>query len=246
MLRSISSIMKSRPVILITAAREPDASNHGIDMLRLHKSYSDCVAAAGGLPFIPTYVEGEIEYIVQFADGLLLSGGRDVEPERMGCVREIKCGDTDEWRDRFEWDLLSAFVKHKKPVFGICRGLQVINAFFGGTVIQDIPSKYGISHKDTIHTVTVKSGCFLDHLFSRSFTVNSVHHQSIDVVGEGLDVVAWDGAVVEGVCHRNLPVSAVQWHPERMSGCKRFNSEGTNMMPLFLWWIQQVVEFSRK
>ena len=228
-----------KPIILITAAREPDVTNHNIDMLRLHKNYADSIAAAGGLPLIPALCGECADVLSDMADALLLSGGRDIEPELMGCARESGCGEVDTWRDSMEWSLLREFVLRKKPVFGICRGLQFINAFFGGTLFQDLPSRFGICHSETVHHVVAEQSSFLEELFSHEFVVNSFHHQSVDSVGEGLVITARDGVVVEGLRHSELPISAVQWHPERMVGDDRFNKEGPDMLPLFSWWIGQ-------
>lgn len=229
-----------KPIILITAAREPDVMNHDIDMLRLHKNYADSIAAAGGLPLIPAFC-GEHAALADMADALLLSGGRDIEPELMGCVRERCCGATDRWRDSMEWELMHEFVSRRKPVFGICRGLQFINAFFGGTLFQDLPSRFGICHSETVHHVVAEQSSFLEELFSHEFVVNSFHHQSVDSLGEGLVITARDGVVVEGLMHCELPISAVQWHPERMVGDGRYSKDGPDMLPLFSWWVGQAL-----
>ena len=116
---------------------------------------------------------------------------------------------------------LDAFVKAEKPVFGICRGHQLINVFLGGTLIQDLPqaqthSRCGAS-VDKVHVVRSESGSLLHALYGERFSVNSAHHQAIERLGEGLVITQWapDG-VIEAVEHTTLPVFSVQWHPERM------------------------------
>lgn len=230
--------MKEKPVILITAAREPDAAT-GLDLVRLHKNYVDSVVQAGGLPIIPPYAGSEADRLAEMADGLLLSGGRDIEPERMSCARKDCCGPTDCWRDDLEWALLDCFVKRKKPVLGICRGLQVINGYFGGTLFQDIPSELDVVHRDVVHAIQVRSGSVADQLFGDGFLVNSYHHQAVDRLGCGLELFAWSDGVAEGLQHTELPIWAVQWHPERMTDPDRFNPEGPDMAPLFSWWVNQ-------
>ena len=147
-------------------------------------------------------------------EGLLLPGGGDLEPWRYGqqaqCVR-----DADPARDAEDWKLLEAFVKAGKPVLGICRGMQVINAFFGGTLLQDLPGHGRIWGEDSVHPVWNTDPLWRREL-GETMAVNSAHHQAVQRLGKGLLVtqLAEDG-VVEGLRHENLPVWGVQWHPER-------------------------------
>ena len=150
-------------------------------------------------------------------DLLILPGGGDMEPWRYGTNN---CGayNLDPARDAVELELLSYFVQTEKPVLGICRGLQVINVFFGGTLIQDIPGHSTIDGIDRCHMVRTEDWS-LRRLWGDTMIVNSAHHQAIDRVGRGLKVIqrAPDG-IVEAIRHEKLPVWAVQWHPERLHG----------------------------
>lgn len=130
---------------------------------------------------------------------------------------------TDPLRDDLEWKLIKAFVDRKKPIFGICRGVQVLNAYFGGTLYQDIPDELGGEHaKGVCHPVTLKKDSILGRLFGESLEINSYHHQALKDLGKDLTAVAWSDAnghsIVEAVEHVSLPIWAVQWHPERMTG----------------------------
>jgi len=169
------------------------------------QNYSRAVTAAGGN--------------VQFGgdpagcDGLLLPGGGDLEPWRYGQENAASHG-LEPRRDREELELLDWFTARRKPVLGICRGMQVINVYFGGTLAQDIPGhsqSHGQDRFHRVHTVPspLKEVC--------GEIVNSAHHQAVDCLGSGLEAVQWapDG-VVEALCHRRIPVWGVQWHPERM------------------------------
>ena len=177
---------------------------------------------------LPNYIEaleenGAIvtaEYLPKYSDeydGLLLSGGADIHPRYYGQKIDGSVG-IDEARDAAEMELLRHFVEAKKPVMGICRGHQLINVFFGGTLIQHIDT--ADDHRgegDAVHNVDSVDGAILTSLFGRHFPVNSSHHQAVDRLGDGLHTVqvsSLDG-ICEGIEHESLPVFAVQWHPER-------------------------------
>ena len=120
-----------------------------------------------------------------------------------------------------EWELLDRFTAAGKPILGICRGMQSINIFFGGTLCQDIPGHGQINGEDRIHPVFSAPGIFaaLWGNNERDCIVNSAHHQVIDRPGDGLRVEQWaaDG-VAEALRHTRFPIWGVQWHPERLPG----------------------------
>lgn len=159
-------------------------------------------------------------------DALLLPGGADVNPLLYGQAAQEKCGKPNDLRDAAEPKLLKAFLDEKKPVLAICRGFQILNVYFGGTLIQDIKDKQQCKHMDffsragSIHSVTVCKNTMLYKIFeSDSERVNSLHHQAVDQVGSGLIVSArsTDG-YVEALELENYPFCiGVQWHPEHMS-----------------------------
>jgi len=159
------------------------------------------------------------EWNVDDFDGLLLPGGVDVHPARYG-QENVACGSIDEALDKIQFDIADAFIKAGKPVLGICRGHQLLNVYFGGTLIQDLENSE--HHKwtpegDRVHDTTANEGSFLSDIYGTAFAVNSAHHQAVDAIGEGLKVVQCsDDGVIEGMYHETLPVIAVQWHPERM------------------------------
>ena len=159
-------------------------------------------------------------------DGLLLPGGADIEPSLYGREREEKCGKPNKKRDKGEFEIFSSYVKTEKPILCICRGFQLLNVFYGGTLHQDISGIKKCSHSDflkrskSIHSVTVTEGTGLYGLFGKSEVgVNSLHHQAVETVGEGLEVsaVSEDG-FVEALEIADHPFClGVQWHPEHMS-----------------------------
>ena len=158
-------------------------------------------------------------------DGFLLTGGQDVSPRLYGSVQKPYCGETCAARDGMELILLRMALEEDKPVFGICRGLQFLNAALGGTLYQDIPTEYP-THVDhcmtppysrAVHTVNPVPGSPLAALLGDApFGVNSYHHQAIRTLAPGLDEMARaEDGLIEAACVRETRfVWAVQWHPE--------------------------------
>ncbi len=148
-------------------------------------------------------------------DALLLPGGGDLEPWRYG-QENTASRSLEPERDEAELRLLQAFTSAGKPVLGVCRGLQTINVFFGGTLVQDVPGHGAWEDGDRLHGVRTAPSP-LRSVCGRMLTVNSAHHQAADRLGSGLQAVQWaEDGVIEALCHRRLPVWAVQWHPERL------------------------------
>ena len=159
-------------------------------------------------------------------DGLLLPGGADIEPSLYGREREEKCGKPNELRDKNEFAIFRAFAQTNKPIFCICRGFQLLNVAYGGTLHQDITDIKKSNHSDFLkrakkaHRIAVKENTKLYNIFGKNEVgVNSLHHQAVENVGENLIVsaVSEDG-FVEALELRGHPFCiGVQWHPEHMS-----------------------------
>lgn len=174
-------------------------------------NYRRAVEAGGGRVVFGNAVEGQ----GALWDALLLPGGGDLEPWRYG-QENTASHSLEPERDGAELALLSEFTAAGKPVLGICRGLQLINVFFGGTLIQDIPGHSSVNGVDRLHGVRTALSPLLMSC-GRHVLVNSAHHQAADRLGSGLRAVQWSSdGVVEALCHWSLPVWAVQWHPERL------------------------------
>ena len=165
---------------------------------------------------------------VQLIDGLMLPGGPDVDPTFYGEEPHPKIGMTLYQKDRFEIALIKAALAADKPIFGICRGIQIMNVAMGGTLYQDLESQYPelkIQHPQATlgqfatHHVELPAGSKLAKLYGQStIKVNSRHHQAVKAVGKGLKVtaVAPDG-VIEGMESTDTDLClGVQWHPETM------------------------------
>ncbi len=172
-------------------------------------NYRRAVEAAGGRAVFGNDVKGQGARW----DALLLPGGGDMEPWRYGQENTASRGLEPE-RDEAELALLAEFTAAGKPVLGICRGLQTINVFFGGALIQDILGHSAVDGADRLHSIRTASSPLP---VPRGKRVNSAHHQAADRLGSGLRAAQWapDG-VIEALYHRSLPVWAVQWHPERL------------------------------
>lgn len=223
------------PVILISAGTCEGERSRRTAQSEL---YARCLAACGAAGVL----DGGCGAIrPQRFDGLLLSGGGDIAPEYCGMTGCCCLSGIDRARDEREFALLDAFCAHEKPVLGICRGIQVIGAAFGGTLFADLPTA-GL-HRDARHEIITSEGGSLRALLGERAEVNSYHHQAIRTLGAGLRVTAVSAAdgVIEGVEHETLPVWAVQWHMERMMNGICADTE-TEMRPLFEHFVRQAAE----
>ena len=168
----------------------------------------------------------EIDALLDHIDGLVLTGGGDVDPARYGeePVESIRGVDFD--RDEFELELVRSARSRRLPLLAICRGLQVLNVALGGTLIQDIATETGSLDHDRIghlvyaghQTVTLEPSCALASVVGETtLLVNSIHHQAVKDLAPGLEAVGWAGdGIIEAVAHEDgtWPLFAVQWHPE--------------------------------
>ena len=197
----------------------------------LRDTYTNAVLEAGGLPvLLPTIlVECAVDAFLDRIDGLLLSGGGDVDPACYGEERVPECGEANAQRDAFELMITKKAIERRMPVFGICRGIQVLNVVYGGTLVQDIPSTYGCllekhrqpePYNDFWHEIALKeNGYFQQIVGEKTFMTNSMHHQAIKLLGGTLEAEAWssDGIIEAVVDRENEAVFGVQFHPEYLT-----------------------------
>lgn len=154
---------------------------------------------------------------------LLLPGGGDINPAFFGQTNHDS-RNIDTELDILQFRALELFVKLKRPVLGICKGIQIINTFFGGTLNQDLPTSmhHCYQNGDQYHLTTAPPHSFLVSLYGNTFFTNSAHHQGICLPGKNLSVIQYaDDNVIEGLVHTFLPIIGVQWHPERMYASKK-------------------------
>ncbi len=198
----------------------------------VNASYLRAVQDQGGVPvLLPPHLDARsASALWPLLDGVLLTGGPDVDPARFGEERHPATYDVVPARDDLEIGLVSCALERELPLFAICRGVQVLNVALGGSLWQDIPSELRstIVHsqkearQQPTHRVTVDAGTRLATILgTREIDVNSFHHQALRRLGRGLREVAHasDG-VVEGIelPDAPMPVFGVQWHPEDLTG----------------------------
>ncbi|MGD9755523.1 MAG: gamma-glutamyl-gamma-aminobutyrate hydrolase family protein [Acidimicrobiia bacterium] len=223
--------MSARPLIGITGRRWSLAAlgdrfpaGYQDGSFDLHVTdYSAAVAAAGGLP-VQLSPDAEPEALADRLDGVVFSGGADLDPARYGSAPHPELGAVEPARDRFELALLEAAMVRRRPVLGICRGHQLLNVWAGGTLCQHVGPEEGDGHPRfgehrarRSHAVRLSEGSVARRLYGPEVEVNSLHHQTVDVIGAELLVTGRspDGTV-EVLEHPRLPVLSVQWHPEAL------------------------------
>lgn len=218
--------MGNRPVIGICGSH-----NVAERQLFIRENYMQSVLRAGGLPvMLPQIADRETaQALLENLDGLLLAGGGDVAPSCYGEKAIPACGEADAQRDSFELTMIPLALERKMPIFGICRGIQVLCVAMGGTLYQDIETQRGIErarheqpapYNVPVHTVCFEpDGFFARLLGAQSMQANSMHHQSIKDPGGRLVV---EGQTEDGIIEavrgaESDDVFAVQFHPEYLA-----------------------------
>ena len=218
------------PLVAVSAANTPDS--RGFDRASLNLSYLRALEDTGVLPLVvsPGMHRENLEDALSRCAGLVLTGGGDVDPARYGQERHPTIVGVSEMRDTLEFDALTIAEECRMPVLAICRGMQVLNVWAGGALIQDIPSAISGAcahsvqeprHRQT-HEVVLADGCRAATILpGGSIGVNSRHHQALDParLGAGLTVVGRspDGVIEAVEVGGERFVLGVQWHPEDMA-----------------------------
>lgn len=238
---------RQQPIIGITA----NVSEGNVSLL---PGYYKSIIKAGGIPMVipPSDDMSIIAGLLDSVDGILLSGGADINPLFMGEEPVNELHNINPYRDRQELLIVKMAANRQIPIFGICRGLQVMNVALGGTIYQDIYSQIDgklIKHSQDLdrayasHLVNLEEDSMLSQIINATtLPVNSFHHQAIKDVAQGFKVcaIASDGVIeaIESTEYKSM--IGVQWHPE----CFILNNDEC-MMPLFDWLIGEASSFKK-
>ena len=246
------------PIIGINGMRWPDGAEEMFTMDKTQIHYIRAIQKAGGIPItLPCLEDFDVETIkrqLELVDGLLIQGGVDVTPSLYGEEPKPELDITDIQSDKFILELIKQAKERKMPIFGICKGIQILNVAYGGTLYQDL--KYaGVdsnSHRQeakTIcnykHTIKVEKNSLLSKIIPNKETlyVNSYHHQAVKDIGKGFIVDAKsDDGIIEAMHldDDNHWIFAVQWHPEQ-----QIRSDDI-FLPLFTEHVKEAKAFRNK
>ncbi|HWP85517.1 MAG TPA: gamma-glutamyl-gamma-aminobutyrate hydrolase family protein [Terriglobia bacterium] len=218
-----------KPLIGLTCRWDPEKRRHYLD-----SDYLGAITAAGGIPVLIPLVSGTAAALAARLDGIVLTGSAsDVDPELYGQRWHPAVTQVHPERDETDFQVLEQAFRDKKPVLGICYGMQSMNVYLGGSLIQDIPSIVpgAMAHEggNARHEILLKPGSLLAAWAGRArkIQVNSSHHQAVDKPGLGLRVAAQapDGIIeaLEGG-FPNHWVLGVAWHPERICHSERLSA----------------------
>tara|TARA_Y100000996_G_scaffold88329_1_gene61828 strand:- start:1950 stop:2669 length:720 start_codon:yes stop_codon:yes gene_type:complete len=233
-------MVEQKPLIGITGRRRKGEMLRGSLKVMNHLpfdvywvDYAQGVIAAGGVPvFLPLSLDPA--EIIPRLDGILMSGGADIDPKRYGAEPEPELQSIEPARDEFELKILELVYECELPVAGICRGLQILNVHAGGSLYQDVPphSVRDKAPSTRVHDITTEKGSILEKLYGEKLEVNSLHHQSIKTLGKHFSASATSNdGIVEGIEHSQLPIVAVQWHPEML--------DTRDSDPIFRWLVSK-------
>ncbi len=220
-----------KPIIGISGSLITDEGGMipGYERVSLSNDYVQSVVRAGGIPYIiPVVYDDEvIKAQIKNVDGLIMSGGQDVDPMLYGEEPCKELGRLMPKRDKFDICVIKNAIELKKPILGICRGEQILNVANGGSLYQDLKFIEGsyIKHNQghlpdhPTHTVTIEENSKLYSIFGKEIIVNSFHHLAVKAVAPGFKAVAYskDGVVEAIERDGDLFVVGVQWHPEMLS-----------------------------
>jgi putative glutamine amidotransferase len=222
----------TRPVIGITSSQLVESASHGtFTRHSITKDYSDAVLATGGVPIILPFYVDTAEDVFALVDGIILSGGSDLDPALFGETDlHPETYDIIPERDESELGLARLAIERDKPLLGICRGIQVMNVALGGSLYQDVPSQFSdaVAHRqqkreitpdEPGHTVAAAAGSALERIYGSNLVlVNSFHHQAVKDVAPGMVATGWsEDGLIEAIEYPGSSFAiGVQWHPELM------------------------------
>lgn len=218
----------------------------GCKRIKLYNDYISSVIAAGGIPIIlPVSIDKKVlDSHLELIDGLIISGGYDIDPLRYNEEPSTALQATFPERDEFEFYLVKKAMEKEIPVLGICRGHQIINVANGGSLYQDLSLKEDTfikhaqnSHGNTLtHRIEIAKDSMLYEILGETAIINSLHHQAIKTVAPGFKAVAKSkDSVIEAIeREKGSFVMGVQWHPEALA------EKSADMAKLFDYFISSI------
>lgn len=229
---NIGEAERKQPLIGIICSEEAEYAPHFGSRVqkkaKLNSTYLRAVEQNGGIPLLIPFCEPETaEALATLCQGFLLPGGEDIDPVQYGQPLRPECGRIRPELDAFCRRICDHAQRSGKPLLGICKGMQFLNIYFGGTLYQDLSCREEKSYLHQqeydrtypVHAVSLAEGSGLREILGEaSVRTNTMHHQAVDRVGEGLTVsaVAEDG-IIEGIESRDARIIGVQWHPEELT-----------------------------
>lgn len=242
--------MQTRPVIgILTNVKYADYL--GTDHIYVNDEYVLSIDKVHGIPILipPVMSYDVLDYYIKICDGFLLSGGGDINPIYTNQEPSPYLGTINNQLDNFQIILTKKILRSRKPILGICRGIQILNAALGGTTLQDLKewNTPTILHMQCseryqgIHKVHFEKGSTLYKLFGEASFVNSYHHQAVDKPGTGVSITGRSSdQIIEAIELKNYTFCVgVQWHPEMMF------THSDEMKELFEAFIQAAIPFAR-
>ena len=194
----------------------------GIRKQFVNEQYIDYVKVANLTPIILPMID-EIDDLLEMCDAFLITGGEDIDSLWYNEPRSLHLGNFDLYMDKHDKKVIEYAYASNKPLLGICRGLQGINVFLGGTLIQHIEDD---SHKKIENNVpfeVVDNGSIFSKIYTNDSTINSYHHQAIKKLAPDFIACGYSNNIIEAIIHKEKPIIAVQWHPEKIMDNESIN-----------------------
>ncbi len=208
-----------KPIIVgITGNVKEMPAMSGVHFDAVSRQLSEGVKEAGGVPIvIPVGTPDLAKVYVNMVDKLILSGGQNVDPRFYGEEKEVDCDDYCLERDEFELALVREALAQGKPIFAVCRGMQLLNVALGGTLNQNVDNHWQSKFQGTAHEVEVKPNSRVSRLVESGSRINSIHRQSVKELAPSLVATARDprdGTIEAYESKHGTPILGIQWHPE--------------------------------